>query len=190
MQQEHNSYIRKISIQHPEVQPYRDTPIIISGQQMQDVVNYNAIPMLPNTIWCTSTSSKVYGQIQAKINDQPVTLQQIRSGAVVKSQTLINHQIVNVFPTVINQPKVTWCEDIFCMCEAPEFEKCQTCVGCMNFVCGLGLCFGSCCCYGKTRPDCLEVCSSGFLMFQLALSDMVKLLGALQVIKCANNTPK
>ncbi|CAL6075637.1 Cysteine-rich_membrane protein 2 [Hexamita inflata] len=101
----------------------------------------------------------IYGQIQAKFNDQPVILQQIRSGAVVN---LINHQIVNVFPTVINQPKVTWCEDIFSRCEALEFQKC---VSCMNFVCGCGLCLGTCCCYGKSRPDCAEVCSSGFLMF-------------------------
>ncbi|CAL6075631.1 Cysteine-rich_membrane protein 2 [Hexamita inflata] len=179
MTEEHNTYTRKIKIDHAEVQPYRDTPLIVTDDQLQAVTGANAIPLMPNTVWCVSSQEKVYGFINGEINDKRVTLQQIRSGAVVKSQTVVNGKTLNVFPAVINQPKVTWCEDIFCMCEAPEFEKCQTCVGCMNFVCGLGLCFGSCCCYGKSRPDCADVCGAGYLMFLASFVGYGEVLGCI-----------
>ncbi|CAL5979887.1 Cysteine-rich_membrane protein 2 [Hexamita inflata] len=53
------------------------------------------------------------------------------------------------------------CSDILCRCEAPDFDSCQCCCGCLT-----AFCFGSglewCCCYGCDKADCCAVCCAGF----------------------------
>ncbi|CAL5979885.1 Cysteine-rich_membrane protein 2 [Hexamita inflata] len=55
------------------------------------------------------------------------------------------------------------CSNIVCSCEAPDFDSCQCCCGCLTaFCCGSGLEW--CCCYGCDKADCCAVCCAGFSM--------------------------
>lgn len=68
-------------------------------------------------------------------------------------------------PVVINyvQQRYMTIPDIYLLCDAPEFQSCQCCAGCLTCLfSGLGLvCFP---CYGAHRLDCCNVTISGVLM--------------------------
>ncbi|CAL5992690.1 Cysteine-rich_membrane protein 2 [Hexamita inflata] len=74
-----------------------------------------------------------------------------------KTETTAN-TIVPV--SALKEPTI---KQIFCKCEAPQFNSCQSCCGCVTmFCCGTGL--ECCCCYGCTRQGCCNVCLAGLLM--------------------------